>query len=422
MKITTCKDVYCANGGYCTDSEFGFQCVCRSDFGGKLCEHSIETIVARSKPSSPTDLTLFRFGKHVYRLVLVPRDFYTAKAICQQNGGYLACLSTLTEYEYIHELFSAISVFYDQAWVGFEWMFDGSCETSESGELMCPWRYRCIDKAVDDEGFDHWYNEKALETRYFRPIPHEPVDGWAITKGDAPLWELFHYDTKYPFICEYEEFCLSNFSCRNGGICSAEQQLHFTCNCSATAHTGTHCELPVCSSAYDQVCPCASNPCQNGGKCLQTSAGYTCDCHGTGFGGSTCSEDENECADPGLCNNHGFCSNTAGSYQCSCRSGYSGKHCEEGGAALSVSVQCEQRSLYLSTFLLVLGLFLGLMLCLCSLYFKRLRIKMKRVKSRKRHKATTTSTPAASVKELEATTVIIIIIAIIYSGDYYLWR
>ena len=396
LKVTECKDIFCENGGFCKDYDFGFRCICRPGYGGRICQNKLDPIIYKSRPSSPTDITLFRFGKHVYRIVLIPQDFYTANATCQQNGGYLACLSTLKEYEYIHEMFSAISVFYQQAWVGFEWLFDGACDETENG-MTCPWRYRCIDRGVDDEGFDHWYNEKAMQTRYFRPIPHEPVDGWAITKGDAPIWEMFNYDTKYPFVCEYEDFCMADIACKNGGKCSAENNLHYTCNCSSTAHSGSFCEFPVCSSGYGLVCPCASNPCENGAICKQLSSGYTCDCSGTGYGGSRCSEDVNECADPGLCSNHGFCSNTAGSYTCGCRTGYSGDHCEKGGLSKSTLYQCQERSMYMGIFLLVLGLFVGLMLCLSSLYLKRLRIRINRARMKKHSMATIMS--ASSVNK-----------------------
>jgi len=62
---------------------------------------------------------------------------------------------------------------------------------------------------------------------------------------------------------------------------------------------------------------CDSNPCQNGGTCVNTFDGYFCQCPDN-WEGLTCSQDVNECArfqgtDLG-CQNGAQCQNLPGTY------------------------------------------------------------------------------------------------------------
>ena len=76
---------------------------------------------------------------------------------------------------------------------------------------------------------------------------------------------------------------------------------------------------------------CASSPCQNGAKCIDTKNGYSCQC-APGWIGSTCTDDYNECSDSSVlaCLNGGSCSNMhpPQRFQCSCSPEYYGDHCE----------------------------------------------------------------------------------------------
>ena len=73
-----------------------------------------------------------------------------------------------------------------------------------------------------------------------------------------------------------------------------------------------------------------SNPCKNGGRCVDGMNGMGCDCTGTGFAGPSCSIPEKAtCANsPGICNN-GTCtdSGTPGSVKCTCAAGFTGSLC-----------------------------------------------------------------------------------------------
>lgn len=62
---------------------------------------------------------------------------------------------------------------------------------------------------------------------------------------------------------------------------------------------------------------CASSPCQNNAICVQKNNGtFECQCAGTGFMGSFCEIDINECEIEQInCGGKGTCINTLGSFR-----------------------------------------------------------------------------------------------------------
>ena len=104
------------------------------------------------------------------------------------------------------------------------------------------------------------------------------------------------------------DHCASN-PCMNGGTC-VNNASGYTCICNGFG--GTNCETD----------PCSPNPCMNGGKCSRKSNGYSCACGD--FGGENCEIDH--CA-PNPCKNGGSCSRTASGHVCSCGS-FAGVNCE----------------------------------------------------------------------------------------------
>ncbi|KAL3836256.1 hypothetical protein ACJMK2_021695 [Sinanodonta woodiana] len=77
---------------------------------------------------------------------------------------------------------------------------------------------------------------------------------------------------------------------------------------------------------------CSSNPCRNGGTCVDTYNGFFCRCLDA-WQGTTCETDVNECAvyagtDLG-CQNGATCVNSPGSFMCQCTPDWHGVRCTE---------------------------------------------------------------------------------------------
>ncbi|XP_069119516.1 LOW QUALITY PROTEIN: protein crumbs homolog 1-like [Argopecten irradians] len=126
--------------------------------------------------------------------------------------------------------------------------------------------------------------------------------------------------------------------CGNGGTC-IDLVNDYACNCT-DSWTGIHCEVDVNECNLTQ-------PCQNGASCTNTDGGFTCNCYGTGYQGTYCSEDVDECQvglDP--CQHNSNCSNSVGDYSCACSYGYTDKNCSTPDCNL---VTCENSGTCVAT-------------------------------------------------------------------------
>uniref|UniRef100_A0A3P8X825 Neurogenic locus notch homolog protein 1 n=1 Tax=Esox lucius TaxID=8010 RepID=A0A3P8X825_ESOLU len=109
--------------------------------------------------------------------------------------------------------------------------------------------------------------------------------------------------------------CCGN-PCEHGGKCMNTKG-SFQCNC-LSGFSGARCE--------HDVNECLSNPCQNEATCLDRIGGFHCICM-PGFAGSLCQMDIDECAST-PCKNGGKCTDGPNKYTCECTDGYAGQHCE----------------------------------------------------------------------------------------------
>nr|QHR82770.1 lactadherin 4 [Vipera anatolica senliki] len=120
------------------------------------------------------------------------------------------------------------------------------------------------------------------------------------------------------------DFCDVN-QCQNGGTClKSLDQSPFFCLCEE-GFTG-----PTCNET--EKGPCHPNPCKNQGECrLLPNRGdafseYMCICR-PGYNGKHCQYNVNECLSQ-PCKNGGTCLNLKGSYDCKCPLAYVGKTCQ----------------------------------------------------------------------------------------------
>lgn len=105
--------------------------------------------------------------------------------------------------------------------------------------------------------------------------------------------------------------------CQNGGVCTRTGTYSYSCNCAGTGYEGT-----TCGSEIDE---CLSNPCQYG-TCSNYVKHYTCNCI-PGYIGTNCNINFNECGSS-PCQHGGICVDGVNKYTCNCVPGYTGTHCE----------------------------------------------------------------------------------------------
>nr|XP_020649057.1 protein crumbs homolog 2 isoform X2 [Pogona vitticeps] len=147
--------------------------------------------------------------------------------------------------------------------------------------------------------------------------------------------EQFSYEEAAGFICRcppgFEgEVCSININecmsqpCQNGGSC-IDLVNSYLCHC-LPGYSGVECATDI-----DE---CEDNPCENGGACEDGIADYICHCilgpDGTAWGGKNCSVELTGCQSHS-CQNEAFCIPTYKSevhgYLCRCRPGYFGPLC-----------------------------------------------------------------------------------------------
>ncbi|CAC5407140.1 HMCN [Mytilus coruscus] len=77
---------------------------------------------------------------------------------------------------------------------------------------------------------------------------------------------------------------------------------------------------------FIEINECASNPCQNQGRCVDHVLQYACVC-AAGYTGKNCEIKFNECAS-NPCQHSAVCHDLVNRYSCTCKSGYTGTNCE----------------------------------------------------------------------------------------------
>ncbi|XP_059620016.1 epidermal growth factor-like protein 8 [Phlebotomus argentipes] len=124
----------------------------------------------------------------------------------------------------------------------------------------------------------------------------------------------------------YNKPTLRKFSepCSNQNLCTGVRVVHEPAYRDIIRHHSTQQILYNCCPGWERIhanssgCnrPVCQAECKNGGKCVKPNV---CSCK-TGFTGSSCQLDINECKEEKPCDQ--MCFNTEGSYYCTCREGF----------------------------------------------------------------------------------------------------
>ncbi|KAK6489542.1 protein jagged-1b-like [Huso huso] len=118
-------------------------------------------------------------------------------------------------------------------------------------------------------------------------------------------------------LCDRDlNYCGTHQPCLNGGTCSNTGPDKYQCSC-PEGYSGITCEKAEHA--------CLSDPCSNGGSCVETSFGYECQC-APGWSGPSCMTNIDDCAyNP--CNHGGTCQDMLNGFKCVCPPQWTGKTC-----------------------------------------------------------------------------------------------
>uniref|UniRef100_A0A8C7ZF66 Delta-like protein n=1 Tax=Oryzias sinensis TaxID=183150 RepID=A0A8C7ZF66_9TELE len=142
------------------------------------------------------------------------------------------------------------------------------------------------------------------------------------------------------FTCECQEgfrgtYCHENINdcesnpCHNGGTCIDKVSV-YQCIC-ADGWEGEHCEI--------NIDDCSTSPCHNGGTCRDLVTDFFCECK-NGWKGKTCHSRESQC-DEATCNNGGTCHDEGDTFQCRCSPGWEGTTCNIAKNSSCLPNPCE---------------------------------------------------------------------------------
>uniref|UniRef100_A0A8C7MFJ0 Neurogenic locus notch homolog protein 1 n=1 Tax=Oncorhynchus kisutch TaxID=8019 RepID=A0A8C7MFJ0_ONCKI len=266
-----CASNPCANGGQCSPFESHYICACLPAFHGQTCKLDVNECAQMSSPCRNGGMCVNEVGSYHCRC---PQEYTGANC----ETPYMPCNPSPCH-------------------------SGGTCVQKGDTSYDCS----CLEN-IDDCASAACYHGATCHDRvasFFCECPHGPH--WT-----EVAW-LHPHDSCLTILRDYFQVGASQSFCTPGNALPIKIKFIIIC-----LSSGLLCHL-------DDAC--ISNPCQKGSNCdtNPVNGKAICTCP-PGYTGSACNQDIDECANP--CEHGGRCLNTKGSFQCKCLQGYEGPRCE----------------------------------------------------------------------------------------------
>ncbi|XP_076306369.1 protein jagged-1-like isoform X2 [Tachypleus tridentatus] len=291
--IDECAREPCVNARWCKNIVGDYVCECQPGWTGKNCDHNINDCVGQCQ-NGATCIDLVRD----YHCACLPG--FTGRN-CQTNIDDCAsnpCLNGGECVDFVGDFSCICPVGYKgiRCEIDDDFCNPNPCENGASCFNMHR-TYYCHCPA-------QYYGKNCSEQRpQCSSLPCEILDGCTVL---VPA----------NISTEKQQFIKSDV-CGIHGKCISEPTGSFTCVCDP-GYTGKQCQ--------DNINECASNPCQNGGTCVDKINSFQCICK-EGWKGPICSRRHSHCAiNP--CVSGGTCTDLGDNFICRCPSGFEGRTCQ----------------------------------------------------------------------------------------------
>uniref|UniRef100_A0A7N6A5E7 Delta-like protein n=1 Tax=Anabas testudineus TaxID=64144 RepID=A0A7N6A5E7_ANATE len=300
--LDECASSPCAQGGTCIDLEDGFECLCPPEWEGKTCQIDINRCHGQCQNGATC-----KEGTKGYHCQCPPGFVGTHCEIqrnkCDSspclNGGH--CRTVLDGFvcecppEFVGQL----------------------CEVKGCDPNPCENEAKCHSMDMDfycacPEGYEGKTCERLKED--CQTMPCQVIDSCTVAVATNDSSGVQH---------------ISSNVCGPRGHCISQPDGNFTCVCDP-GFSGIYC--------HENINDCITNPCGNGGTCIDGVNSFQCFCPG-GWEGLLCDHSELFCRH-NPCKNGGRCVDLVNDFYCECANNWKGKTCHSPKNSTCASSPC----------------------------------------------------------------------------------
>uniref|UniRef100_A0A673CV30 Delta-like protein n=1 Tax=Sphaeramia orbicularis TaxID=375764 RepID=A0A673CV30_9TELE len=293
--LDECASSPCAQGGTCIDLEDGFECVCPPQWEGKTCQIDISGCHGQCKNGATC-----KEGLRGYHCQCPPGFVGTHCEIqrnkcdsqpCHNNGKCHAVLDGFVcecPPEFAGQLCEI------PTWSPSDTCDSNPCENEATCHSMGQDFY-----CACPEGYEGKTCEQLKEN--CQTTPCQVIDSCTVAVATNDSAGVRH---------------ISSNVCGPRGRCISQPAGNFTCVCDQ-GFSGIYC--------HENINDCISNPCKNGGTCIDGVNSFQCFCP-DGWEGQLCDLNVNECRH-NPCKNGGRCVDLVNDFYCECADNWKGKTC-----------------------------------------------------------------------------------------------